>query len=77
MPLTVFVAAQKKVDDSIYPIGVDRWNSKSFSSSYCLFGIRNVTEVITLSLNQMCIYALSRSTLIKKDGPSIGSASII
>ena len=48
MYLAVSVAAQKKGTNSIYPIGIYRWNPTIFSSSFHSFGISKDTDVISL-----------------------------
>ena len=53
--LTVSVAAQKKAADSTYPMGMERWNPTSWSSSGVAFGTRNATDGIYSSCTQMRI----------------------
>ena len=72
--LTVSVVAQKKVADSTYPMGIERWNPTSWSSSGVALGTRNATEWISSSRTQMRISAFARSTLFRNVGPSFGGA---
>ena len=39
LSLTVSVAVQKKAVDYMYPIGIERWNTTSYSLSAVSFGI--------------------------------------
>ena len=47
--LTVSVVAQKKAADSTYPMGIDRWDPTSCSSSGVAFGTRNATDGMSSS----------------------------
>ena len=47
LSLTVSVVAQKKAADSMYPMGIDRWNPNICSSSGVAFGTRNATDGIS------------------------------
>ena len=47
LSLTVLVVAQKKTEDSKYPMGIDRWNPTICSSSGVAFGTRNATDGIS------------------------------
>ena len=73
--LTVLVVAQKKAADSTYPMGIERWNPRSFSSSGVAFGTRNYTDGMSSRRIQICMYASARSTLLMKMGPSLGGAA--
>ena len=59
----------------MYPMGIDRWKPTSCSSSGVDFGTSNATDGISLSWDQMCMYASARSTLLRKAGPSLGGAA--
>ena len=42
--LTVSMAAEKKAADYMYPMGIERWNPTSWSSSGVAVGTRNATD---------------------------------
>ena len=53
--LTVLVVAQKKAAYYTYPMGIERWNPTSWSSSGVAFGTRNDTDEMSSSRTQMRI----------------------
>ena len=73
--MTVSLVAQKKVADSTYPMGIERWNPTSWSSSGVAFGTRNATAGISSRRTQMRMYASDSYTLLRKVGPSLGGAT--
>ena len=73
--LTVSVVAQKKAADYIYPMGVERWNPTSSSSSGVAFGTRNATDGMSSRQTQMRMYASDRSILLRKVGPRLRGAA--
>ena len=75
--LTVLVVAQKKAADSTYPMGIERWNPTSCSSSGVDFGTRNATDGMSSSRTQMRIYASARSIFLKNVGTCLGGAVMI
>ena len=75
LSLTVSVVAQKNAADSTHPMGIDRWNPTSCSSSGVAFGTRNATNGISPRRTQMRMYASARSTLSRKAGANLGGAA--
>ena len=73
--LTVSEVSQKKAADSTYPMGIEKWNPISWSSSGVAFGTINATDGISSRRTQMRMYSSARSTLLRKVGPSLGGAA--